>query len=32
MASIIIPVQHARLAREPGMPKENIFISENGQT
>jgi len=24
-------VQHARLARELGMPKENIFISENGQ-
>lgn len=24
-------VQHARLAREFGMPKENIFISENGQ-
>ena len=23
-------VQHARLARELGMPKENIFISENG--
>lgn len=24
-------VQHAELARELGMPKENIFISENGQ-
>ncbi|ERL25030.1 ribonuclease J [Mitsuokella sp. oral taxon 131] len=24
-------VQHAHLARELGMPKENIFISENGQ-
>ena len=24
-------VQHARLARELGMPKESIFISENGQ-
>lgn len=24
-------VQHARLARELGMPKEKIFISENGQ-
>lgn len=24
-------VQHAYLARELGMPKENIFISENGQ-
>lgn len=24
-------VQHARLARELGMPKANIFISENGQ-
>jgi len=24
-------VQHAKLARELGMPKENIFISENGQ-
>ena len=24
-------VQHARLARELGMPTENIFISENGQ-
>ena len=24
-------VQHANLARELGMPKENIFISENGQ-
>ncbi len=24
-------VQHARLARELGMPKENIFISEHGQ-
>lgn len=24
-------VQHARLAKELGMPKENIFIGENGQ-
>ena len=24
-------VQHAKLAREMGMPKENIFIGENGQ-
>ena len=24
-------VQHAKLAREIGMPKENIFIGENGQ-